>query len=111
MINSRKAEPIAIDIDTPKMHVLTKEQQQQLELAKREFKCYTKYGLGKTNIEEHNIDTGDAPGKKMRYYPIFKAVQKLTYDELDRMLSLNVIEPATQASWNNRKTLVIKRGN
>lgn len=44
----------------------------------------------------------------MRYYPVSPAVQKLIYDELDRMLDLDVIEIAQNAEWNNRVTLVIK---
>ena len=92
------------------MHELSQEQQVALEKAKSNFRCYTKFGLGKTTLEEHQIDTGDAPPKKMRFYPISPAVQALIYEELDRMMSLKVIEPAIAASWNNPMTLVRKPG-
>lgn len=92
----------------PKIHDLSEQQKHILEHVKSYFKCYTKYGLGKTNLETHIIDTGDATPKKMRYYPVSPAVQKLTYAELDRMLELDVIEVAKEAEWNNRTTLVIK---
>lgn len=92
----------------PKIHDLSEQQKHILEHVKSYFKCYTKYGLGKTNLETHIIDTGDATPKKMRYYPVSPAVQKLTYVELDRMLELDVIEVAKEAEWNNRTTLVIK---
>lgn len=91
-----------------KLHQLTQEQTILLEMAKLSFKCYTKYGLGKTHLEKHTLDTGDATAKKMRYYPMSPAVQKLTYQELDRMLALDVIEVAKDSEWNNRVTLVIK---
>lgn len=81
-----------------------------MENAKLTFRCYTKYGLGKTHLETHYIDTGDATPKKIRYYPVSPAVQKLIYDELDRMLELDVIEETKDAAWNNRVTLVIKPG-
>ncbi|XP_058982088.1 uncharacterized protein LOC131803998 [Musca domestica] len=91
-----------------KMHDLTYEQNVKLENAKLSFRCYTKYGLGKTHLEQHSIDIGNSAPKKMRYYPVSPAVQKLMYDELDRMLELDVIEIARNAEWNNRVTLVIK---
>lgn len=56
----------------------------------------------------HFIDTGDSEPGKMRYYTVSPSVQNLMYAEIDRMLSLNVIEPAINAAWNNRVTLVIK---
>lgn len=98
------------NLEDHKLHTLTKLEEIELEKVKEEFRCYTKFGLGKTHLEMHTIDTGDAPAKKMRFYPVSPAVQKLTYDELDRMLELDVIEPAQEASWNNRMTLVIKPG-
>lgn len=96
------------DVEESKIHSLTEYQKRELDKVKDEYRCYTKYGLGKTNLEMHTIDTGDAPAKKMRFYPVSPAVQELIYAELDRMLKLDVIEPAPEASWNNRMTLVIK---
>lgn len=96
------------DFEDNKLHRLSRSQQIELDHVKEYFRCYTRYGLGKTHLESHSIDTGDAPAKKMRFYPVSPAVQKLTYAELDRMLELDVIEPAQEASWNNRMTLVIK---
>lgn len=91
-----------------KFHSLSYEDTIKLENAKLSFRCYTKYGLGKTHVESHVIDIGNAPAKKMRYYPVSPAVQKLMWDELDRMLALDVIEVSKNAEWNNRVTLVIK---
>lgn len=101
---------ISLDTPDPQVHQLNMEQQIKLENAKLEFKCYTQHGLGKTHLETHIIDTENAEPRKMRYYPVSPAIQKLTYAELDRMLELDVIEIATQAEWNNRTTLVMKPG-
>ena len=106
-LESVDSDPVA---ENSKSHRLTTSQEILLEKANSEFRCYTRYGLGKTHLEKHVIDTGDAPAKKMRYYPISPAVQKLTYEELDRILALKVIEPAINAACNNRTTLVMKLG-
>ena len=99
-----------VNEEDAKIHNLTPEQTTVLENVKLSFRCYTKHGLGKTNLEKHVIDTGDARPKKMRYYPVSPAVQSLIFAELDRMLELDVIEIAKDAEWNNRTTLVIKPG-
>lgn len=91
-----------------KVHKLSSLEQHTLDQVKTRFRCYTKYGLGKTTLETHVIDTGYATPKKIRYYPVSPAVQNLTYAELDRMLQLDVIETAPEVVWNNRTTLVIK---
>lgn len=46
---------------------------------------------------------------KERYYPISPAVQNITYEEIDNMLRLNVIE-ISNSPWNNRTTVVRKPG-
>ena len=92
------------------MHILSDVEKIKLENAKSYFKCYSKHGLGKTKLEEHVIDTGNAPPKKMRFYPVSPAIEKLLVEELNRMLSLNVIEIASGSSWNNPVTLVRKPG-
>lgn len=72
-----------------------------------EFPSFVSKELGETSLETHNIDTGDAVPVKERHYPVSPAFQKLMYEELDRMLSLLVIEP-NESPWNNRVTFVQK---
>ena len=57
-------EPVERDKPVYQMHELTPEQNFLLEQAKSHYKCYSQFGLGKTHLEEHVIDTGDAPPKK-----------------------------------------------
>lgn len=90
-----------------KTHTLSSIQQQQLNLIVEKFPCYAKKGLGKTNLEVHTIDTRDATPVKDRHYPVSPAVQKLMYAELDRMLSLGVIEQS-ESPWSHPVTLVRK---
>lgn len=66
----------------------------KLELEESYLRFYTKFGLGKTTLEFHVVGIGDATPKKMKYFPVSPAVQKLTYAELDRMLERDVIEVA-----------------
>lgn len=46
---------------------------------------------------------------KDRYYPISPAVQEIVYNEIDKMLDLNVIEES-ESPWSNRTTVVRKPG-
>lgn len=105
LISSIEINSVINDSD---MHSLSDDQSAQLEKAKECFLDFDKYGLGKTHLEEHIIDTGDAVPIKQRHYPVSPAVEFLIYQELDRMLSLGVIEPSMSA-WNSPVTLV-RRG-
>lgn len=79
----------------------------KLESVKQMFPSFSKYGLSETNVLCHTIDTGQEKPIKQRYFPVSPAIQKLLYDELDRMLSLNVIEES-KSSWSSPVTLVKK---
>lgn len=92
----------------PSSHILSREQEDALAHARGHFLDHERHGLGKTHLEEHTIDTGDAVPIKQRHYPVSPAVESLIYGELDRMLSLGVIEPST-SPWNSPVTLV-RRG-
>ncbi|XP_059221494.1 uncharacterized protein LOC131996064 [Stomoxys calcitrans] len=93
--------------DEIKLHSLTDQQRKRLNVVMEMFPCYTKKGLGKTSIEVHTIDTRDACPVKDRHYPVSPAVQRLMYAELDRMLSLGVIEES-ESPWSHPVTLVRK---
>lgn len=56
--------------------------------------------LGSTTFLQHVIDTGDAVPIKQRGYPVSPYVQREMDDELNRMLSLGVIEPSI-GPWAN----------
>lgn len=56
--------------------------------------------ITRTSLVEHRIDTGDTKPIKQRYYPVSPYVQKDMDEELERMISLGVIEKS-QSSWSN----------
>lgn len=90
-----------------KAHDLTPLQNQKLQEIRAQFPSFLDRGLGKTHLQTHTIDTGDALPVKDRHYPVPPAVQKLLYAELDRMLGLGVIEES-QSPWSHPVTLVRK---
>lgn len=67
-------------------------------------------GLGKTSLLEHVIDTGNAKPIKQRYYPISPAREAPLCEEIDRMLSLGVIEEADNSPWSSPMVLIVKPG-
>lgn len=69
-----------------------------------------KAGLGRTTLIEHVIDTGDAAPIKARQYPLSPDKKEALYNELDRMLSLDVVSPS-ESPWNNPVLLVPKQNN
>lgn len=90
-----------------KLHVLSEDQALVLDEIKNLFPSFNKSGLGRTSMYEFEIDVGNASPIKQRFYPISPAIQKDLYDELDRMLELDVIEES-QSSWSSPITLVRK---
>lgn len=56
--------------------------------------------ISRTHLIEHKIDTGDTTPIKQRYYPVSPYVQKEMDEELERLLSLGVIEKSN-SSWSN----------
>lgn len=93
-----------------KQHELSTEQIEKLELVKSKFPSFVKLGLGKTDLEEHVIEVVDEHLPiKQRHYPISPAIQKLMYEELNRMISLGVVEESNSA-WSSPVTLVVKPG-
>ena len=88
---------------------LSENQMLRLQAVKDKFPSFAKMGLGKTDLEEHVIDTGDAVPIKQRHYPVSPAIQTLMYAELDRMLEMGVIEESN-SPWNSPVVLVRKPG-
>lgn len=88
-------------------HNLTDTQQHLLKEAIACFPSCETLGLGKTHLEVHTIDTKDYPPIKSRYYPVSPAIQSLIDFEVDRMLSLGIIEPSS-SPWASPVTLVRK---
>lgn len=94
-------EELALNLmDDPNRHQLTVEQEKRLSQIIKKFPSSETEGLGRTTLLLHSIDTGDAQPVKQRHYPISPAVQKVVFTEIDRMISLGVIE-LSQSPWNS----------
>lgn len=91
----------------PSQHQLSLNDQQKLDHVINLFPSCELEGLGKTELIRHKIDVGESRPIKQRHYPVSPAIQELMYAELDRMLSLNVIEES-QSAWNSPVVLVRK---
>lgn len=64
-------------------------------------------GLGCATGVSHVIDTGDSLPIKQRYYRVSPYIEKAIHQEIDRMLSLGVIEPSNSA-WSSPVVMVQK---
>lgn len=91
----------------PNIHILTTPQATQLSSVREMFPTSEGNHLGKTSVLTHSIDVNNAKPVKQRHYPVSPAIQKLMFDELDRMLQLGVIEES-QSPWNSPVVLVRK---
>jgi transposase InsO family protein len=65
-------------------------------------------GLGKTSLIEHRLDTGDAQPIRQRYYRMSPEKQRILVEQVDEMLSLDVIEPC-ESAWSSPVLLVTKK--
>ena len=90
-------------------HNLTPEETLKLNSIISTFPSFEAKGLGRTSSIEHKIDTGDSEPVKQRHYPYSPAVQKLVFEEIDRMIHLGVIERCS-SPWNSPVCLVRKPG-
>lgn len=97
------AEPLA------DVHELSSSEKAQLEKVVKIFPSFENKGLGKTTLVEHTIEVGDAKPIKQRYFPVSPAIQRLMCEEIDRMLSMGVIEESS-SPWSSPVVLVRKPG-
>lgn len=88
-------------------HHLTVDQEARLQLIIESLPSFERLGLGRTHLLCHQIDVGNATPIKQRHYAVSPAVQREMYEELDRMLALNVIEES-YSPWNSPMALVRK---
>lgn len=99
----------SISLDQSKFHSLTPEQQLLLDKTILQFPSYEKLGLGCTDLVEHHIDTGDAVPIKSKHYPMSPPRQDEAYQEIERLLSMGVIEESN-SPWCSPVVLVRKPG-
>lgn len=109
IIPSSSINEISNEEDSLKLE-LSASQKSKLQSVIEFFPSFEKDGLGMTSLIEHNIDTANAKPIKQRYYPLSPAKEKLLCGEIDRMLSMDVIEEAPSSPWSSPVTLHIKPG-
>lgn len=63
--------------------------------------------LGRTSLFFQEIDTGDSPPTVQRHYPVSPHVQQRMSEQLDRMISLDVVE-RSRSPWRSPVVLVKK---
>ena len=73
-------------------HQINLNEQKKLDEAINSFLSYSKSGLGRTSLVTHVIDTGEHKPIRQRHFAISPAIEMLLFEEIDRMLSLGVIE-------------------
>lgn len=109
LISALEIEDLDNEVEYTHSCILDIVQRQQLEMVKTLFPSFAKQGLGKTSLLEHAIEVGDATPVKQRFYPVPPAVEKLMFEEIDRMLELRVIEISNSA-WSSPMRIVVKPG-
>lgn len=65
-------------------------------------------GLGRTHLIKHHICTGDAIPIRQRYYRMSPDKQKVITEQVDEMLTLDVIEPC-ESPWSSPVLVVGKK--
>lgn len=69
---------------------------------------FERKGLGRTQVIAHQIDTGDSPPVRQRYYRLSPEKQKILTNQVDEMLELDVIEPC-ESAWQSPVLIVTKK--
>lgn len=87
---------------------LSLEQSSILDQTISRYKNLVSDRLGRTNLVEHYIDTGDTRPFKQRQYMLSPAMQKQLHSEVDKMLELGVIRPSN-SPWSSPVLLVKKK--
>lgn len=104
----------SIEPSTPKSnkvipyHELSKYEQTELDTIISKFKSLSTGRLGRTPFITHHIETGNALPIKQRSYPVSPAVQERMGKQLERMISLGVIERSF-SPWSSPVVLVKKK--
>lgn len=101
-------ESISITNNIIDAQTLDKEAKRQLDRTIGQFKALCTGKIGKVNTYTHKINTGNADPTFERAYPASPVMQSRMAKELERMLSLDVIEKAN-SPWCSRPVLVKKK--
>jgi len=95
--------------EDPKMHLLTEDQKVKLGAVIKTFPSFEREGLGRTSLIEHSMIINTETPVKQRHWPISPAKEKWMFEEVEKMIALDVIEPS-KSPWSSNCVLV-KKGN
>lgn len=89
---------------------LSDDQRIQADHVINQFKevSFEKKGLGRTSLIKHNIDTGETQPIRQRYYRMSTEKIRIVNEQVDEMLSLDVIEPC-ESPWSSPVLVVGKK--
>ncbi|XP_063635205.1 uncharacterized protein LOC134805954 [Cydia splendana] len=89
---------------------LDESQKQVADNVVRQFEdiSFQRKGLGVTDVITHRIDTGDSGPIRQRYYRLSPEKQRILVEQVDEMLSLDVIEPC-ESAWSSPVLIVDKK--
>lgn len=88
-------------IPTTENHDLTIEHAQELQKILKEMPFSKEGILSKTDLITHRIDTGIASPIKQRHYVVSPYIQSAINIEIDRLISLDVIESCDPGPWSS----------
>lgn len=106
---SMRCDEELLEIAEIKPFHLSEKMREDLDDIVKTFLVVSEGKLTRTNVLKHKIDTGDNEPVKQRYYPTSPYIQKKVDEELDRMLSLGVIE-RSESPWSS-PMVVVKKPN
>lgn len=106
-INVMEVDDVEADAPLRFNHKLSETQQEQLDQTIKILPFSMPGVIGKTHLLQHTIDTGTAEPTRRKAYVISPYMEAKVNTEIDRMLALDVIEPA-QSAWNNAMVIVKK---
>lgn len=89
---------------------LDQSQRQLADNVRKQFEniSYQSKGLGVTDLITHRIDTGDSEPIRQRYYRLSPEKQRILVEQVDEMLSLDVVEPC-ESAWSSPVLIVTKK--
>jgi transposase InsO family protein len=89
-----------VNLEINKSHKLSELQEKRLAECISKFQVAEPGVIGQTNVFEYKIDTGNSPPIRSKSHPWSPYIEKEINEEVDRMISLGVIERSL-SSWGH----------
>ena len=92
----------------PSTDHLSSAQNDQIQALFNEYSCLFSGALGRMRGVQHDVDVGDHPPIKLHYYRSSPEKMKIMKEEVEQMLSLDVIQPSS-SEWSS-PLILVKQG-